>query len=190
MAVVTIKSLGITNLDAVPFIPQTTGEGGPAREHIANDQLTNNSGDSVNSIYRLCRFPTNAKIKRVDLFSAVATAGAADIDIAFSDSQVDGTQTLFNNLANPIVQLSGPVDNKLFGAAQSLVSTLAAGPLTKTFANTFTPAHQNLPIWQVLVNLGATQFTFDPGGYFDLLLKVTTGITTGGIISAEVRYAM
>ena len=190
MAVVTLKSLGITNLDASPYIPQTTGEGAVAREHIANDQLTVGSGDSIGSIYRMVRIPTNAKIKRVDLFSAVATGGSADIDVAFSDSLIDGTQAI---LQGQIVQFTGPVDNKLFGVGQSIVSTLAAGPLTKTFANTFTPAHQNLPLWQVLINLGVvspTLFAFDPGGFFDIVLKVTTGITTGGVVSMEVRYAM
>src|SRR5580692_3771213 len=110
MAVVTIKSLGITNLDAIPYIQMTSGEGQPGVEIIANDQLTDNSGDNIASIYRLVRIPTNAKIKRVDLFSSVATGGAGDIDVFFSDSTIDGTQAI---LQGGVVQLTGPVDNKL-----------------------------------------------------------------------------
>ena len=58
-----------------------------------------------------------------------------------------------------------------------------------TFKGTFTAAHQNLPIWQALVNLGATQFTSDPGGFFDLYIAITTAITTSsGNLTGEVWY--
>ena len=57
-----------------------------------------------------------------------------------------------------------------------------------TFKGTFTPAMQNIPMWQNLVTLGATQFTADPGGFFDIFIKVTTAVTTGGVLSAELYY--
>jgi hypothetical protein len=38
------------------------------------------------------------------------------------------------------------------------------------------------------VNLGATQFTSDPLGFFDIVLKTTSTVTAGGDISAEVWY--
>jgi hypothetical protein len=44
-------------------------------------------------------------------------------------------------------------------------------------------------MWQVLVNLGATQFTADPGGYFDLVIKTTTAITVAaGLVALQVDY--
>jgi hypothetical protein len=181
-----LKSLAITNLDASPVVSNTIGEGAPGYEKVLSDFTTPVSADDTTSTYRMCRFPTNAKVKDLKIFSAIATAGSADIDVAFSDSTTDGTPA---SLQGGIVQLTGPVDTKLFGAAQSLVATVAAGPIIKNaFAGTFTPAMQNIPMWQNLVTLGATQFTSDPGGYFDILVRITTAITTGGTLSCELRY--
>lgn len=181
-----LKSTSITNLDASPVVPNTIGEGAPGFITVINDYVSPVSGDDTTSTYRLCRFPTNAKVKSLWIYSTIATAGSGDIDIAFSDSTSDGTPPSFSSLANPAVQITGPVDNKLFGAAQSLV---LAGVMTEfTFKGTFTPAMMNIPMWSNLVGLGATQFTSDPGGFFDIYVKITTGITTGGILAAKLEY--
>lgn len=178
-----LTSTSITNLDASPIIANTIGEGAPGMIRQISDFVSPVSGDDTTSTYRLCRFPSTAKIKSVKIYSTIASAGSGDIDVAFSDSTSDGTQAAF---AGGIVQLAGPVDNKLFGAAQSLV--LAGVNTDFTFKGTFLPVYQNMPIWKALVTLGATQFTIDPGGYFDIFVKITTGITTGGILSAEVNF--
>lgn len=181
-----LKSLSITNLDASPVVPNTIGEGAPGFLTVINDFVSPVSGDDTTSTYRLCRFPTNAKIKKLEIYSTIATAGSGDIDIAFSDSTTDGTPQSLNALTNPVVQITGPADNKLFGAAQSLV--LAGVSTDFTFKGTFTPAMMNIPMWNNLVGLGATQFTTDPGGFFDIYVKITTGITTGGLLSAKLEY--
>lgn len=178
-----LTSASITNLDAVPVVANTIGEGAPGMLRQVSDYVSPVSGDDTTSTYRLCRIPTTAKIKSVKIYSTIASAGSGDIDIAFSDSTSDGTQAA---LAGGVVQITGPVDNKLFGAAQSLV--LAGVNTDFTFKGTFTPAMQNQPIWKALVGLGATQFTADPGGFFDIFVKITTGITTGGLLSAEVNF--
>jgi hypothetical protein len=182
-----LKSLAITNLDASPVVANTIGEGAPGYEKVLTDFTTPVSADDTTSTFRMCRFPTNAKIKDLKILSAIAGAGSADIDVAHSDSTTDGTPAA---LAGAIVQLTGPVDNKLFGAAKSLVSTIAAAPpiIPNAFQGTFTPAMQNIPMWQNLVTLGAVNFTADPGGYFDILVRITTAITTGGTLSCELRY--
>jgi hypothetical protein len=187
MAVVTVKSGSITNLDASPVVAGATGEGESGFLREINDSVTATVGDSIGSVYRLCRIPTNAKVKRVLLtYPTASTAGATDIDVAFSDSANDGTQP---SLAGGIVQLTGPVDNKLFGSATALTSALKNSDIT--FANTFTAQHQNLPLWQVLVALGATQFTADPGGFFDIVAKLTTALTVAaGLFSVEVDYVV
>lgn len=186
MAVVTTKSLSIINQDASPIVANTQGEGGPGFLRATNDVLTAVAADSIGSVYRLVRIPTNAKVKRVLINAVAITVAAADIDVLFSDSLTDGTQGAFNSLANPVVLITAGADNKLFGAAQ----TLAGAPtqVDKTFAGTFTLAHMNLPLWQVLVNLGATQFTADPGGFFDLGFKLTAAVTVGGTCGIEVDY--
>jgi len=188
MAVVITKSPSIVNLDAFPIISNTQGEGAPGHLRIINDTMTGVVGDSIASIYRLCRIPTDAKIKRVLLNVVVAsTAGAGDIDVFFSDSTNDGTPQSLATLANPVVQVTGPVDNKMFGTAQTLTGVLKQSDVT--FAGTFLPIHMNLPLWQVFVLLGATQFTADPGGFFDIGIKLTTALTVAaGSIGMEVDY--
>jgi hypothetical protein len=187
MAVVTTKSASIINWDATPAVQNTKGEGAQGDLRAANDFLTAVVGDSIGSIYRFCRIPTDAKVKRV-LFTnmTAATAGAGDIDVSFSDSPYEGGAA-YQALAGGVVQVTGPVDNKMFGTAQSLTAVVKNTDVT--FAGTFTPAHQNLPLWQVLVNLGATQFSADPGGAFDIVMKLTTAITVAtGLIGVEVDY--
>jgi len=188
MAVVTTKSASIINADASPVVANTIGEGAEGTLRAANDSVTAVVGDSAGSIYKLVRIPTNAKVKRVLLtYLTASTAGATDISVAFSDSLTDGTQAQFSSLANPVVQITGPVDNKLFGSATALTAVLKNSDIT--FANTFTTVHQNLPLWQVLVNLGATQFTTDPGGFFDIVAKITTALTvTAGLMGLEADF--
>jgi hypothetical protein len=193
MAVVTTKSPSIINFDAQPFVQNTTGEGGPGILRCVSDFVTAVVGDSIGSVYKVIRIPTNAKIKQLFLnYPTASTAGATDIDIAFSDSVSDGVQ---QSLAGGVVQLSGPVDNKLFASAFALTSarnnidiTFAGGSTT---GGTFTQAHQNIPLWQVLVNLGATQFTADPGGFFDIEAKLTTALTvTAGTFGLTCYYVV
>jgi len=189
MAVVTTKSLSITNLDASPIVANAVGEGAPGITRVVMDSITAVVGDSIGSIYRLCRIPTTAKIKSVYLYSPSITTGAGDIELMFSDSLTDGTQQALNALANPVVQISGPADNKMFGSAVTLAASAARQDVTFKNTSSFLPAYQNLPVWQVLVALGATQFTTDPGGFFDLGIKLTTAIATaGGVVSGEVYY--
>lgn len=187
MATENLKSPSIVNLDASPVVANTVGEGAPGLLRMINDSVLTTAGVVTPSSYRLCRIPTDAKIKHVFWRSLNAPgAGAVDIDIAFSDSTSDGTQQSFATLANPVVQVTGPADNKLFGAATTVPTTGTIAEVT--YAGTFVAAHRNLPLWQVLVNLGATQFTADPGGYFDLFFNVTTAITNAVNINAEIVY--
>jgi hypothetical protein len=177
-----LKSLSITNLDASPIVANTVGEGAPGVMREVSDFVTTVSSDDTTSTYRLCRFPTTAKVKTVKIFSKIASAGSGDIDVAFSDSTTDGTPSSLTG----VVQVTGPADNKLFGAAQSLV--LAGVNTDFTFKGTYLPAMQNIPMWNNLVGLGATQFTADPGGFFDLYVVITTTITTGGVLSGTVSF--
>ena len=185
-----LDSPSITNLDASPPFTPTTGQGAPGFLRCTNDWVTPLSADADGSTYRVVRIPTYAVVKHVKIWSAIASAGSADIDVAFSDSTVDGTTESNQGL---IVQVGG-ADNKLFGAAQS-ITALAAEGVEVTFAGTYTQALKNLPLWQALAVLmnaatAGSGFTDDPGGFFDILLKVTTAVTTGGILAVEVEYVM
>jgi hypothetical protein len=182
----TLKTNPIVNLDAFPIVANAVGEGAPGILRSVNGHVAATAGVTSPSLYRMVRIPPDCKIKHVFLKSvAQGGSSAADVDVGFSDSLTDGTQPAFTGLASPIVQITGPVDNKLFGAATSLV---AASNADITFSNTFTTDHMNLPLWQVLVNLGATQFSANPGGFFDIILKSTATITNGGDLHVEVQY--
>ncbi len=187
-----LKSLPITNLDAIPVIPMTIGEGAPGFITVIDGSVSPVSADDTNSRYRLLRFPSNAKVKDLKIWSTILTAGAADIDIAYSDSTSDGTQQSLATLANPVVLITAGADNKLFGAAKTLFVASATFPLITTvtdpFQGTFTAPMMDIPMWQNLVTLGATQFSADPGGFFDIYVRVTTAITTGGILIGKMEY--
>lgn len=183
MAQDTLKSTSITNLDASPVIQNTMGEGAAGFMQKVSDFATTTSGVLLGSTYRLCRFPSTAKIKSVK-FTCAALGGstAFDIDIAHSDSTTDGTQP---SLQGTIPQISS-ADNRLFGAAVSAATALTFSDVT--FSGTFTNVHRNTPIWNVLVLLGVTTFTADPGGSFDILLKSTATNTSGGAVMIDVDF--
>lgn len=183
MATEALKSTSITNFDT----PQTntTGAGADGRVRCVNDVATSTAGVTSGSTYRLCRFPTNAKVKKVLLTcDAQGATGAIDIDIAHSDSTTDGTPA---SLQGTIPQISS-ADNKLFGSAVTITSAQKNTDIT--FQNTFTAAHQNLPLWNVLTTLGVTSFSADPGGFFDILVKSTATLANGGKIAVEVDYVL
>jgi hypothetical protein len=187
MATELLKSNGIVDLDSTPIVLNPVGAGVAGRLLSNNDHVACTTGVTAPSLYRLVRVPTAARVKQVLLTNAaLGGSTAADLSIGFSDSTVDGTQLSFLALASPIIQITGPADNKLFGSAVSLVN--AQHQQDQTFAGVFTTDHQKLPLWLVLVNLGCTQFSADPGGYFDFILKTTQTVTTGGDLSLEVRY--
>lgn len=183
----TLKSATLTNLDAQPIIIPTAGEGAPGFLKVVDDFVTPLTADTTSSTYRLCRFPTNAKIKSFSIYSAIATAGSADINVIFSDSTTDGTQASLQNMI-PTSALTGATTttaaysspNQLFGAAQSI--TALTEQTAFTFAGIFTPQMAQEPLWDAL------GFTTDPNGYFDIYLKVTTAITTGGVLRGVLEY--
>jgi hypothetical protein len=184
MATETQKSVPIINLDSLPIVENTTGEGGSGFLKEINGHVASTTGVTSGSTYRLVRIPTNAKVKRVLLTAASSGAtGTVDVDVAFSDSTSDGTQ---QSLAGGIVSTSGGVDNKLFGSATTVTTALKNSDIT--FANTFTTDMQNQQLWQALVNLGTTQFTSDPGGFFDIVLKSVATLASGGDLAIEVDY--
>ena len=186
MATEALKSATITNLDASPIVPLTTGEGAAGRYHATNDYVTTTAGVTVGSTYKIIRIPFNAKIKKV-LLTCAAHGGssASDFSVAWSDSTTDGTPP---TLQGNIVQVSA-ADNKLFGSAQTLVSALKNND--QTFANTYTAVLQNVPLWQALLTLGSTDYTAAlAAGFFDIVAKSTATDTSGGIISIEVDYVM
>jgi hypothetical protein len=163
-----------------PSLANTASEGAVGNVLTVSDVVTIASGDSIGSNYSFVRIPTSAHVKKVVLYSTgVATSGAADFDVRFSDSQTDGTPI---SLQGTVPQINGS-DNKLFGAAQSL---LAVNGHDLTYANiaNYPYGSENKPLWAVL------GFDTDPGGFFDIVANVTTAVTTGGSAMLRVDYSV
>jgi hypothetical protein len=178
MATENLKSLPITNLDQVPVVPNTTGEGGPGFLREESGYVVSTAGVTVGSTYRMVRLPTNAKVKAVMLTnSAHGGSSAFDIDVAYSDATNDQTAI---SVQGTIPQIGG-VDNKLFGAAISAVSAQRVEELYANLTN-FPYGSDNIPLWTVL------GLPIDPGGMFDILLKSTTTDTSGGTLGITVRW--
>jgi hypothetical protein len=182
MAGSNLKSPSIANLDASPIVTNMEGAGAPGTIRENSDFVVPNSGDDNTSVYKIVRIPTAANLKAVYIMSKIVSAGSGDINIAYSDSTTDGTSVSRQGL---IPQISA-ANNKLFGAAQSLV--LAGVRTDFTYKGIFLPKHRNMELWAALIDLGCTEFTSDPGGCFDLQINITTAVTTGGLLSAEVWY--
>lgn len=211
MAAEQIKSLAITNADANPVVPNTTGAGAQAKL-ISIDGIVACAAvplASTKSVYRLVRFPTNARLKSV----AVATDTALDtgshaltfdFNICFSDSTVDGTPAAFlpasaGEAVIPTTAKDGATmttvaayaaPNLIFGqvnnTSASVRLALTEILLQGTIANYSFLALTQQPIWQAL------GFASDPGGNFDLLAYVSTGAGTGaaGNLYARVAFAL
>jgi hypothetical protein len=164
-----------------PVVYNTAGEGAACTMKQISDTVTVASGDNTSSTYSFVRLPTNAHVKSVVLYSTgVASAGAADFNVRFSDSQTDGTPQA---LQGTVPQISS-ANNKLFGSAQSILAS--GSPYTLTYANAtnFPFGSENQPLWKVL------GFTTDPGGAFDIVAYVTTGVTTGGTLLLKVEFSV
>lgn len=172
MAVETLKSAPITDLDTVPVVPQTAGQGGPGRLNHVDGFVTVPAASSIASTFRLVRLPSDAVVKQVILESEAQTAGATDVGLYYSSSTRDGT--------TPANQ-GDVIDADFFGAAVSLAAASRADITAES--GVYTLNERALPLWE------AAGLTSDPGGFFDVVATLTTAVTTGtGRLGVEVLY--
>lgn len=199
-----LKSLPITNLDATPVIVATSGEGSPAFIRGIQDNVTTTTTGGIGSTYRLARFPVDAKVTKVHAYigavdsNAVAT-WVGDFNVAFSDSTVDGTNQNLQGLI-PTSSLNGTtttvaaysLPNKLFGQVKAGNSSAVVYTEITFNGATYNPTLTQTPLWDVLGftnSIGAIQ---SPGGFFDILVYVSTAAATAhaGILGVEVDYML
>lgn len=205
-----LESQGLINLDVPPVLIPSAGEGASSRLFSNEDIISPTASNVQFSTYTLGpRIPTNAKIKKVESYckgvdSNGTAAGAFDINLIFSDAPLggiaagqpvnDGT-TATNAGQIPTSALTGAVTsittyaspNKMFGSSQVLMANSGAYKVTDlTYANTFTPAMSQLPLWDAL------GFAVDPGGFFNFFLVMETASSTAaaGTIMIKVSYAV
>lgn len=179
MATEIVKSLAITNLDATPMVRNTTGKGGEGELRIVSGSATVTNGVTAAgaSYYRLCRIPSNAKVKRVSMWlDAAGTTITGDIGLYYSDSLTDGTLTGQGN--------TGAVINAdHFGSAVALAAIITPTEYT-TEATTYLGVDLDLPVW----NTSASGLTVDPGGFFDVAFTLTSTAGSGAQVNMRVEY--
>ena len=205
-----LESQQLINLDVPPVLVPTTGEGAANKLYQNEDYLSPTASNVQYSTYTLGpRIPTNAKIKKVQMYgkgidSNATAAVAVDINLIFSDAPLggiaaglpvnDGT-TAVNAGQIPTSALTGAVTsitaysspNKMFGSSVVAVANSGAYKLQEiTHANTFTFAMRQLPLWDAL------GFTVDPGGFFNFFVVVETASSTAaaGTLGLIVDYAV
>lgn len=173
MAIVNTKSTAITNRDAVPsVINDGRIEKGALRSSIGSVAV--GAADSATSYYPLATVPSTAMVRGV-----YATAVTGMTTLA-------GDIGVYKTTANSAGVTTGVVANTssgaIFAAAQSLASVLNRSDVTNT-GTTYGTDKREQPLWQA-IGLAA-----DPGGMFDIGIKVTTANTgAAGRVGLEVQY--
>jgi len=208
MAVDAVKSTAITNLDATPYIPNSAGQGASGRLKSIDGfcAATATGLQSAGSVYKLCRIPTGAIIKSVNIATDKAPDVTAsnvlslDVGLVFSDSTIDGTQAALQALIPTTANTGGTVTlatytaaNKIFGNINPASATLALLPTDLVF-NGIGSTYNFLgitqqPIWQTFGFTDGRGSPADPNGFFDLYVYVKTAATTGQACNIYGRVA-
>lgn len=210
MAADAAKSLSITGLDATPYTPQSAGQGARGTLKVQDDVVaaTATGLQTAKSSYRLCRVPTNAIFKSVVIATDVALdsgthALSFDINLAFSDSTIDGTpaavQGLIPTTANTgatttLAAYASP--NIMFGASNNTSASVKLARTDVTFNGTLATYPMAVittqPIWQAFGFVDGRSNPSDPGGFFDLFLVngIVAGTGAAGNIYGRIEYTV
>jgi hypothetical protein len=211
-----LEGVNVTILDTLPLAELSAGEGAPGEAQFNEDYVATTANSVQYSTYHLGpRIPTQAKIKRVKAYTkGIDTNGtgamAFDVNLIFSDAPLggiaagapiqDGTPPALAGLiptsantgaTTTIASYTSP--NKLFGSAKLLAGNAGAVLETDlTFANTFTFADKEVPLWDLFGFTNNAGNPADPGGFFDFFLVCTTAANTAaaGVIGIEVDYVV
>lgn len=168
------QAVSITNRQATIVVPNATGAGAEGYLKNVGDSVVVVAASAADSTLRICRVPTNAKVKTVWLDSQAQGAGAFDVGVYYP---VDGPTGKADLAANAISQA--------FFASAVDCSAAVSKDITNE-SGTYTSDKWNQPLWQAL------GIATDPGGEFDIVATVkTTDVTTGtGILGIQVDFVM
>lgn len=169
MAVVLLKGAVVTNADA-GVLNNANVFRGALKEAVDTIEVTN--GDSIASIYRLCRVPSNARVSRVLISSDAVTGAIADVGIY--RIAADG---------------GAAVDVDFFASAQSIAAAIVHTDITHEADPTdagvgYGLADTTKMLWQAL------QFTSDPRCEFDVALTLTAAATASGTATLKVQFTI
>jgi hypothetical protein len=166
MAVVTLKSAGITNATATPRVLNNANiyngklRGAQGMVAVAN-------GDSIASVYRMFRIRSSDNVHALRLWCSAITSAAADVGLYDIDS----------------VNAGAVVDVDFFASAQSLASALSATDIAfeaGAAGGLLTNAEKR--IWEAL------GLTADPLKEYDVALTLTAAATAAGTVVLRSSY--
>jgi len=169
MAVVAVKSTGITNADA-KVLNNARVFRGVLEEAVGTVEVAN--GDSIASVYRFCRVPSNARISRVLLSCDAITSGAGDVGV-YKTARDGGAV----------------VDVDFFGSAVSIASALSHSDITHEADPAdagagWGQADVEKPLWQAL------GLTADPYIEYDIAVTLTAAAAAAGTMSMKVQFVL
>lgn len=165
MAVVNTKATAVSNADATPVVfNNRILTKAPLFEAVGTVEVA--AGDDDNSVYRIARIPSNARISSIELFNDAITGGTA--------YHVGLHQTAANGGA--------AADADVFATSVDLSSARVA-PLDVTFE----ALDINKIEKRVYELLGETN---DTKRFYDLTLTGATVGTGAGTISVRVKYTV
>lgn len=167
MAVVNVKSAVITNRDSSPKVLSNSNlSAANLVESIG--KVTSTSGDSIDSVYRFCQIPSNARVSQLLLYSD--DLGSTTIaDFGLHDTTENG---------------GAVVDRDFFASAVSLKDGALNGvDITHEAAGAYALANSEKMIWQAL------GLTSDPCKMYDVTAMLTAANDGTGSIVLKTSYA-
>ena len=166
MAVVNTKSTAITNADATPpVLTSSYIAGGILRESVGTVEAA--AADDNDSIYRMVRVPSNARITNV-LVASDAVTGSSDVNVGVWQTAANGGAVVSENVFGDAVDLSS--------------ATAYTDVILETTAADIDKAEKRL--WELL-GLSA-----DPQRDYDICLKAVAAASAAGTYSMKVRFVI
>lgn len=162
MAVVQTNSAQITTRNS-GVLANAAQVGGSVESAVDIVPLAN--GDSIASVLRIVRIPSNARIVDLRLFNTAITSGAADVG-------------LYQIASNG----GAVVDADFFSAAASIAA--ASAGTSVAFGNLLSPANRAKRVWEAL------GLAVDPGRDYDVALTLTAATTAAGTAGVDVTYVI
>lgn len=163
MAVVTTKSAALTAMDtagaALPVARQAR-----ANLRTACGKVEVSATDSIASILKFCRVPSNCRVSQLLLRCSAITGAIGDFGVYRADT-------------------GAVVSVALFATAQSMAAALTNWTDISNESTTVTPILAEQPLWQ------AAGLSADPVCQFDICATLTAAATAAGQAVLEVRYA-
>lgn len=179
MAVDHVKSTPVTNLDAIPAVQNSAGEGGPGYTQTVIGSAVAVASSSADSTYQLVRIPSNAKVSQVRFESGAQGAGAFDIGVYYATNGRSGPSKATSLLA------ADAIDQDFFATVIDCASAVAITDITNE-SGTNTLVKRVQPLWEAL------GLSTDPMCMFDIVATVkTTAVTTGtGRLGVSVDFVI